>query len=409
MKMIETEGTTERTSGSSFLDAYKDYAINLTDAPIIFHDMIGLSLMSLAVGHSPIETSPKEMYPNIWLLIVGLSGISRKSTALDLAQSVRPSGSCLLPNDFTKEALIEELSRNPQGISIWDECGSLLKQVKYEKNYQSGLDDVLCLLYSLNNPYRRKLRSGEFCLEKICFNLLWATTASKFLKIADSEHIISGFLARFLIVYGEKEFSSPRRNLKSEDYQRKENAKKLLQQVWDYFHCEQRSFIFETPALEIANAWQMRKEDELRKIADLEEADAKGALITRLSDYLLKFSALYEVDSLLRKDELRKLNTPQISISINSANKVVSIIDNLLSILSDKLLSSLSSTWLRRNLEKLSKILKDAPDDWVQRQYVLPRMKITAKQFTDVLTTAYESGIVDVKNRKPQLIKLLKK
>jgi hypothetical protein len=257
------------------------------------------------------------------------------------------------------------------------------------------------------------LRSGEFPLKDVCFNLLWATTLTKFSKNIDAEQITSGFLARFLIAYGEKDFAFPRRALEPEDFKRKEEARVLLQQVWDYFHSGQKTFTFDEASFEVVNAWQTQKEDELSRLADLEERDIRGAVITRMGEYLMKLSALFEVDaelSKLSKTELSKENSEnseEITINMSSVNKAVSIIDNLLSSLSTKLLSLLSSGWLSKNLVKLTKLLEGK--DWIQRQHLLPYMNMTSKRFDEILKTAYDSNLIEVQGTRPQVIRLVKK
>lgn len=92
-----------------------------------------------------------------------------------------------------------------------------------------------------------------------------------------------------------------------------------------------------------------------------------------------------------------------------SVRESMNLIDYLLSILRTKLLILLSSTQLSRNLVKLTKILEKAGEEWVQKQYVLPRMNMEAKDFDNLLRTAVESGYVETQGNRPMLIKLLRK
>lgn len=398
---------------NSFFEAYNDYAGNLTDAPKIYHEIVALNLLSLAVGDSEIKITPEYMYPNLWTIIIGLSGIERKSSSLSLGQSILPTGSHRLPNEFTKEAFIEELSNNPQGISIWDECGSLLEQIKNSKHYLASLDDILCLLYGLKGSYKRKLRSGEFNLDNVCFNLLWATTYSKFKKYISADVITSGFLARFLIVYGHKDFYMPRRNLTTADTERQNKARELLQQIWNVFHSEpKKSFEFESHALELINAWQLKHEEKASQMADLEEADVYGAIITRLGDYLIKFSALYEVERNLSEGKLINLSSPLITINIGSVEKSTVFIDKMISWISDNLIRLLSSSYLIANLTKLNNIMLNLSpkNEFILHSEILPRMHIKTKELKELYQTALESEYIETKKvGKALFIKRLKK
>ena len=171
------------TSGSefSFLQTYKNYASLLTDAPEIYHEFSALNLLSLAVGRTPINVTPRQLYPNIWTILIGVSGISRKSTALCLADSILPDDYQRLPNDFTPESLQECLSKQSQGLIIKEEIGGFLNSIK-RRDFMVGTPDLLCQLYDCPSRYRKTLRSIDFKLADVCFNIMAATTPSRFLR-----------------------------------------------------------------------------------------------------------------------------------------------------------------------------------------------------------------------------------
>jgi len=108
------------TSGSSFLEVYTDYASLLTDAPDVYHNFSALSLLSLAVGRTPIRISPNQKYPNLWAIFIGRSGLDRKSSAIHLALRVLPDDYKTLPSDFSPEGLQESLGKQGQRL-IWRE------------------------------------------------------------------------------------------------------------------------------------------------------------------------------------------------------------------------------------------------------------------------------------------------
>jgi hypothetical protein len=112
----------------SFIEAFKNYMTSKSDVSPAFQEAVALNLVSLAVGRTAIDTNfDDEMLPNIWTMLVGYSTYSRKSSLLKQAPRVQPSGSNILPNEFTKEAFFNELSKNSNGLNIWDECASVFK------------------------------------------------------------------------------------------------------------------------------------------------------------------------------------------------------------------------------------------------------------------------------------------
>jgi hypothetical protein len=388
---------TTANSGSSFIDAYKTYASFLTDAPEIYHDFSALNLLSLAIGRTPINVTPKQLYPNMWTILIGVSGVSRKSTALCLADSILPDGYQRLPNDFTPESLQECLSKQSQGLIIKEEIGGFLSSIK-RRDFMVGTPDLLCQLYDCPSKYRKTLRSVDFKLSDICFNIMAATTPSRFLQAVEPEDFDSGFLSRFLIIYGKKSFALPRRRWDHSDTERLDKCKTLWNEVHDAFHSgsQVHEFDFEPEALEWADAWQTMREEETLKINDLKEADLKGAIITRLSDYVLKLSALYEVDN-ISKNIVSKLVDSQILISFESVEKACSTIDNLLTLQTENLLILLTKDNISKRLVTLTNVIRSKADSegWIKHGKLLQLMNMSAYEFRLLLQTAFERELIE--------------
>jgi hypothetical protein len=397
LQLEAQDSTTTSGSEFSFIDTYKNYASLLTDAPEIYHEFSALNLLSLAVGRTPINVTPKQLYPNIWTILIGVSGVSRKSTALCLADSILPDNYQRLPNDFTPESLQECLSKQSQGFIIKEEIGGFLSSIK-RKDFMVGTPDLLCQLYDCPSKYRKTLRRVDFKLADTCFNIMAATTPSRFLQAAEPEDFDSGFLSRFLIIYGKKSFALPRRRWDHNDTRRRDNCKTLWNQVYDVLHSgsQVHEFDFDPKALERADVWQTMKEEETLKIDDPEEADLKGAIITRLSDYVLKLSALYEVDN-ISKNIVSKLVDSQILISFESVEKACSTIDNLLTLQTENLLILLTKDNISKRLVNLTKVVRSKADSegWIKHGKLLQLMNMSAYEFKLLLQTAFERELIE--------------
>jgi hypothetical protein len=377
----------------SFTEEYLDYAGKLTDAPEVYHEFLALNLLSLAVGRTPINITPCQLYPNIWTILIGISGVSRKSSALSLALSILPDEYEFLPNDFTPESLQQSLAKQSHGLICKEEIGGFLQNIK-RKDFMSGTADLLCQLYDCPPKYNRTLRSIEFRLSDVCFNIMAATTPSRFANTVKTEDFDSGFLSRFLIIYGEKKFSFPRRSRVKTDTDRRNKCRTHWKQVYDLFHNKSKfEFEFDDEALEWANTWQTTKEEEVLELSKSEEADLKGAIVTRLSDYVLKLSALYEVDN------VSELVESPIVISLESVRKACSIIDRVLTLLTNNILTLLTEDDVSRMLEKLTNKIRAKADSegWVQHRTLLPLMNMDANKFRIVLQTAFESNLIETK------------
>ena len=399
---------------TGIIEDYLSYASRLTDAPIEYHRAAALTLTAASVGPTPIDTTPRHMFPHTWNLPLGRAG-DRKTTSIEILDSVMSLDIPRLANEYSKEGLIAEVAEKPHAVGLLDECGGTLKNLKNNRHYNTGLDDIMCSLYSKTGEYKRKLRSETFTINKPCLTLMWATTFKKFRRNVSVDDWTSGFLGRFQIVYAERQETLPRRNIDAEDTRRLKELKDKAQDVYDCFHANKLSFKFDEAAFKLIGKWQTDKESVEYDNEDVN--DTYAAVSSRMGDYLTKDSALFEVDRLSSKvgsslstRSLSNLVNSPIVISVDSVQKSMDYNDNLLSVLSNKILNKLSETEISRDLVRLSKVVCRCakPDGWAERQDVLPRMNLKANQFEEILQTAMQSGEIECQTReRKQLLRVI--
>jgi hypothetical protein len=402
---IVTAATDSQTR-ESFVEEFKNYMTSKSDVSSTFQEAVALNLVSLAIGRTPIDTNfDEEMLPNVWTMLVGYSTYSRKSTILKEARRVMPTGSNSLPDEFTKEAFFNELAKNSKGLNIWDECASVLKQLNNTKSYLHSIDDTLMALY--NGETRTKaLQKGNITVEDPCFNLLWATTYTNFGAYVDKESFSTGFMSRYLVVFGDDcanlRLLSGQTSEETKQYFT--TAKAKLQEIWNYFHANEHKFVLSERAEGLINGWIAERHKQFVD-CELEDKDFFASVSGRAQEYVIKLSAIYEADAY----QLSKLsNGNTIEISEESAAKSIDFMNNVISMISDKYAKLLSLDWLSKNLAKLSSILEKQPEKKAQRQFLSPRMHVNAKQLTDVLATAEDYGMIEICKGKPMIIALLK-
>jgi hypothetical protein len=119
-------------------------------------------------------------------------------------------------------------------------------------------------------------------------------------------------------------------------------------------------------------------------------------VITRLSDYVLKLSALYEVDS-VSKNIVSRLVDSHIRISFESVKKAYSVIDDLLTLLTENLLILLTKDNISTRLVRLTNVVKAKADSdgWVKHGTLLQLMNMSAYEFKVLLQTAFERELLD--------------
>ena len=298
---IPEEQPEEIIKTKGYLDAHDNYVNHLTDADPIITESNGYNILSLAIGRTPIGITPNELYPNYWGLVVGKSGITRKTSERKLAESEIPS-ELLMPTDFTPESLCEILSAESQGLISKDEIGGFLEIIK-KKDYMASTGDLLMQLYDCPTTYQRKLRSALFELEATCFNILSATTPTRFQQTVNLNDFMTGFLSRFLVVYAKPpEIVMARRNWSEEDTERREECRRQFRAAYEAFHSPPaKHFELSKDAQDDFVGWEILMEEHVAKMEDETDADIQGAQIVRASDYILKVSAVIEVDTWLKE------------------------------------------------------------------------------------------------------------
>lgn len=190
-------------TNDNFLCEYTRFASGCTDAPIEFHDFVGMSILSAAVaGNVYFKFGPSRIFPNVYIILLAPSSAYRKTTALRIGKELL-FDACpkrILPNQFTPEKLTEILQETPQGILVFSEFISLLDTMQRE--YMRGLKSMLTDLYD-NPPFLiRKTKQSTIRMENPCLTIMAATTTDWFLSgLRNSEaDLYGGFLPRFLYI-----------------------------------------------------------------------------------------------------------------------------------------------------------------------------------------------------------------
>src|SRR5258707_15715996 len=113
----------------NFLDAYNEYAVELTDAPSIFSKFSAYSVLSTMVCRRVWMSYGKfPLYPNLWMIFMGRSGGMRKTTAMNTGREfvyqINPS--MIMPDEFTQEGIFKTLQAQGQGTFYFSEFGAFL-------------------------------------------------------------------------------------------------------------------------------------------------------------------------------------------------------------------------------------------------------------------------------------------
>ena len=146
----------------TFLDLYLQYATEQTDAPRIFHEYLAYFILSSVIGKS-IHTKfgYKDLYPNLYLLLIAPSSIHRKSWSQNMAIHIirEIHRDILIPDCSSRESFIAEFAdkeRTPHETGVFkiDEFKGFMDRMK-NNNYFSGFIQDLSSMYD-GDPVRRR-------------------------------------------------------------------------------------------------------------------------------------------------------------------------------------------------------------------------------------------------------------
>lgn len=219
---IRKECYSSPCSQDHYLTRWIEYAGMRTDAAPEYHEAGALTLLSSATPNvrAQLAPYPKGLPTNLYVLVIGSSTISRKSTSQSFARDVQGSAieNSLCAEHFSPEGFVEQLALRPSDCTTVyvDEFGELLTKLHHAK-YMAGLRGLLLTIYGGESyTYRRhskRIKGGDTIedfdhIEQPHLSILGATTPAIFDFLVEQD-IISGLLPRFAIIMPERK--PPRR------------------------------------------------------------------------------------------------------------------------------------------------------------------------------------------------------
>jgi len=185
----------------SFIREYVEWARKVTDASLEFHVAAAFSLLAAVCGNQ--VTYPgfggTVCWPNLYTVLVGASGISRKSTVVRMVDSMLSDvdPSLVIRGEQSREAFLTALSNHPVVLLPLSEFASTLSLWKRE--YQSGFRECVTDLYDPYIDYRRQLVNKEIVVSRPALNILAGSTFDWLRESLTGGDLRGGFMGRFLI------------------------------------------------------------------------------------------------------------------------------------------------------------------------------------------------------------------
>jgi len=263
------------------------------EAPVMFHEAIALYILSVVTGPNVrLEMNYGEIYPNIWILLLGESNITHKSTsmkiALDILLSVCPELD--LTGEFNPEGFISELAErtnenNCRGMLHRDEFGGFMASMARE--YMSGIKDILMNIYDVPRIYTRRLVKNTYVIRYPYLPFLTATTPNRAQHLFKESDAEDGFLGRFIIVNadGHNPDFIPVAPISKTLVLKKEAICKTVRKIYEDFATHHVYYTIDDDAMKLYNDW----------LRELRNKKMPGAIASRVPTFVLKLAILYDI------------------------------------------------------------------------------------------------------------------
>lgn len=203
----------KRKLKKSWLESYRDYIVR-QESPDVFHLWVGMSMIATALRRNIfIDRGAYNVYPNLYTFLVAKSGRCRKSAAMDIGLDLvdHIQGIDILHGRMSVEGLIDAM--NKAAIDLQTEKirpdGSVLlhaDELSYMFGKASYITDLISFLtaaYTAKAKLDFLTRSKGLCkVRNPCPSILAGTTPEQMGEIFPSMTLVSGFMARVVLVYG---------------------------------------------------------------------------------------------------------------------------------------------------------------------------------------------------------------
>lgn len=225
-------------------DGYLEYTKN-SEPPTIYHRWGAMAVIAGALQRKVhLRMGFERIYPNLYVVLVGHSGRTRKGVALDIAYKMLSTVATvsIAPEASSRQAIILAMKRamsnfeDPITGTIQIQCP--LTAFPEELAVLLGRGDIE-LLANLTDWYNSKdewsyetISRGRDALQGLCLNLFGATAPDWIQSMLPQEAVGGGFTSRVIFVVAEnKRATVPEHNLTNQEVMLGEMLSRDLERI----------------------------------------------------------------------------------------------------------------------------------------------------------------------------------
>ena len=387
----------------SFVDEYREWGAESTDASPQYHDLTAFMTLSALIGANiKLETTYGTLRPNLWGLILGESSLDRKTTVIRMGLDIVDfiDGDTLLASDASVEGLFTALQPRSRRTSVFyrDEVSGLFSQFQNQK-YMSAMPEALAQLYDCPPRLTRSLAKRTITVERPVFLFFGGGIEDRVRMTLDETFVLSGFLPRFLIVSGTTDVD----RLRWTGPPTPESLKKRQEIYGKFSVLHQKYTVFqdveilgqnvqmpsEVDAILTEDSWKLNAEIE-KRFVEAGRSSSRSELayptFERMARSLLKMSILISATRQDPKDAVIQVSELDILTSARYIQEWGNYTVDLLGGLHRSRLSAI--------LERTLELIRENPG--VNRGHVMRMMNLSKREMNEIEGTLDERNQIEI-------------
>lgn len=393
-----TEAEREQIKSSpSIVEEYVEWAKTLGDAAWQYHEAgIFIILSALLSSAVRLPTSYGVVVPNLWLLILADTTLTRKTTAMDIAMDMilDIDSDCVLATDGSIEGLLTSLSTRPSRASIFlrDEFSGLLEMMT-RRDYYAGMAETLTKLYD-GKFQKRVLRKETIEIRDPILITFAGGIRSRIYELLGYEHVTSGFVPRFIFISADSDISrlKPLGPPTENEVKGREKILNQLKELYGYYTTEQVMKIGERE-VQVPKKWDAKltseawvrynkfEADMLQIGLNSDRADLMTPTMDRLAKSGLKMSVLLGA---LRME-------PEVTVTEEDVVRAFYYIERW-AVFTLDLITNIGKTASERTLERVYKAIKNKPG--ITRSALMQNYHLNSRDAELIFTTLEQRGLI---------------
>ena len=413
------------------------YLQTMTDAPREFL-FVSMFMTAVAVigNRVSMQVGSQRVKPNLYGICLAGSTVGRKTTAVSFCtRYLRMTEEVLqeeevrfrMPDSGSHEGLMESM-REPRllkkvegkgakrieteemevkevrnsGIACYSEFASFLDNLR--KDYNKGMESFILEVYD-GNSHTRQLKGEQSRIENPCLSIFGASTLTQFLQRITENDKHSGFLQRIFYCFVADQRGKLRSLIENRTPDEKMEAL-IASGLANMFRIacliEQNGIKIEL-SVEAQEVYQCSFEREQEEVTEIGKSDGEFAGVLmgyqgRLDMMKFKVAMVYlVVDTAGRGDDVSSLQV--LLITGEMMRRAVALIGYFWKTVENLLMHQFKFTPHEQKMKRVIDILKQQSGAMIRRK-LLQRTGWTAKEFSEVITTGTESGVLVLQDEK---------